>query len=136
MLSRWKVISLVAVASVVFVGLVLVGLKWPELAVPLESSAVVVGTGFTAFAAYSAWKAAQVSRSATQDALRRERAQLAADLTRVQADDAKDQHWLQVESGYGSGSPRESALKANIAEHEVRRDNIQARIAELDAELS
>lgn len=136
MLSRWKVFSLAAVAVAVFVGLVLVGIKWPDLVVPLESSAVVVGTGFTAFAAYSAWKAAQVSRATSHDALRRERAHLSAELSRLQADELRDQDWVRVERDYASGSAREAALNANLAEYQVRRGDIGARIAEIDAELN
>lgn len=122
---------------VILLGVALLGMAgvliWLVITDPNRAQAVgaVLGTGFTAFAAFSAWRAAQVSRAATLDTLRAERRTLQAELSRLDANTARDTQWHGVESSYSPGSARAAELAANLAEYDARRHQIYARLAEI-----
>ncbi|KTS91719.1 hypothetical protein NS183_02880 [Microbacterium testaceum] len=102
-MPRWVVIVLLLLAVLLLAGLLWVLVSHPELAAPIETVAVVVGTGFTAFAAWSAYRAARVSQGATIQSLRTERRALQVERAKLVADNATHEHWSMVEKDYNPG---------------------------------
>ncbi len=132
--KSWLRVSAIAVAVVALGVLVWALVAIPSLAAPVEAAAVVLGTGFTAFAAYSAWQAARVSRAGTIDALRREREALIAERTRLEGQQTSLEAWRMVAVGKadyaGAGK-----LTSDLAAAGSRIDQIAARLESIRAEI-
>lgn len=132
---RWAVIVLLIVAVLLVLGLLWALVSYPELAAPIETVAVVVGTGFTAFAAWSAYKAARVSQGATIQSLRTERRALQVEKAKLVADNATHEHWSMVEKGYQPGSERDLQIDANLVAGRARLAEVDERLAAIAESL-
>lgn len=134
-MPRWAVIVLLILAVLLVLSLLWVLVSCPELAAPIETVAVVVGTGFTAFAAWAAYKAARVSQGATIQSLRTERRALQVERAKLVADNASHEHWGMVEKDYNRGSPRDLEIDANLAEGRARLEEVDERLAAIAESL-
>jgi hypothetical protein len=125
----WAVIVLPIAAVALVVGLLWLLIAHPELGGPIQTVAAVAGTGLTAFAAWSAYKAAQVSQGATIQSLRTERRALQVERAKLVADNATHEHWSMVEKGYQPGSARDLQIDANLVAGRARLEEVDERLS-------
>lgn len=134
-MPRWAVIVLLILAVLLVIALLWALVEHPELAAPIETVAVVVGTGFTAFAAWSAYKAARVSQGATIQSLRTERRALQVERAKLVADLATDEHWSKVAKSYVTGQPRDLQLDAKLVAGRARLEEVDKRLSAIAESL-